>query len=132
MLREWPRLRGWLEDDAEAHRRHAHLAAAARDWDAGGREPAELYRGARLAARVDRHDADLNALERTFLAAANEHADRELTRERRANRRLRTTVAAVAVLLVAAVGAGAVALSQRSDARQPPSSPTPSGSARRR
>ena len=45
LLREWPRLRGWLEDDAEGRRLHRHLRAAARDWEAGGRDPGELYRG---------------------------------------------------------------------------------------
>ena len=49
LLREWPRLRGWLEEDAQGRRTHQQLAAAAREWDAGGRDPGELYRGARLA-----------------------------------------------------------------------------------
>src|SRR6185436_2814804 len=53
LLREWPRLRGWLEDDAEGRRLHRHLRAAARDWRAGGRDPGELYRGARLASALD-------------------------------------------------------------------------------
>ena len=51
LLREWPRLRRWLEEDAEGRRLHQHLRAAAREWDAGGRDPGELYRGARLAQR---------------------------------------------------------------------------------
>ena len=53
LLREWPRLRGWLEEDAEGRRLHRHLAVAAREWDAGGRDPGELYRGARLASTLD-------------------------------------------------------------------------------
>ena len=52
LLREWPRLRGWLEEDAEGRRVHRHLADAAREWDAGGRDAGDLYRGARLAARA--------------------------------------------------------------------------------
>ena len=35
LLREWPRLRGWLEEDAEGRRLHRHLRDAARDWDGG-------------------------------------------------------------------------------------------------
>ena len=50
LLREWPRLRDWIAEDAEGRRLHHHLAVAAREWEAGGRDPAELYRGARLAA----------------------------------------------------------------------------------
>ena len=53
LLREWPRLRGWLEDDAEGRRLHQHLIEAARDWAGRGRDPGELYRGARLAAALD-------------------------------------------------------------------------------
>ena len=67
LLREWPRLRGWLEDDAEGRRLHRHLRAAASEWDAGGRDRGELYRGARLAAARDwaaDHDPELTARER--------------------------------------------------------------------
>ena len=70
LLREWPRLRGWLEEDAEGRRLHQHLIHAASEWQAGGRDPGELYRGARLAAALDwaaGHEGDLNELERAFL-----------------------------------------------------------------
>ena len=70
LLREWPRLRGWLEDDAEGRRVQNALGTAARAWDAGGRDPGELYRGARLAAALDwagDHEAELSPLERAFL-----------------------------------------------------------------
>ena len=49
LLREWPRLRDWLEEDAEGRRLHHHLATAAREWHAGGRDPGELLAG--LASR---------------------------------------------------------------------------------
>ena len=70
LLREWPRLRRWLEQDTDGRRLHQHLRAAAREWDAGGRDPGELYRGARLAAAVEwsaAHEPELNASERAFL-----------------------------------------------------------------
>ena len=63
LLREWPRLRGWLEDDAEGRRLHRNLRTAASEWDAGGRDRGELYRGARLAAARDwaaDHDPELD------------------------------------------------------------------------
>ena len=87
LLREWPRLRAWLEEDAEGRRLHAHLIAAARDWEAGGRDPAELYRGARLAAALEwagAHASELNASERAFLDAGRSRAEREAERQRRA------------------------------------------------
>ncbi len=120
LLREWPRLRGWLEEDAEGRRLHQHLIQAAEQWEASGRDPAELYRGARLASALDwaaGHDAELNELERDFLDASNEASEREAERQRRTNRRLRTLLAGVGLLLAAAIVAGVIALSERQGAR---------------
>ena len=114
LLREWPRLRGWLEDDAEGRRLHRQLRAAASEWDAGGRDRGELYRGARLAAARDwaaDHDPELTARERAFL-------DESAAASERAHRRLRTVLAGVAALLVVAVIAGAIALNERGNARR--------------
>ncbi len=120
LLREWPRLRDWIDEDAEGRRLHEHLREAARDWDAAGRDAAELYRGARLAAALDysdQHALDLNELERAFLCESQADADREAIRARRTNRRLRALLAGVAVLLAAAVVGGVLALAQRGEAR---------------
>ena len=120
LLREWPRLRGWLEADAEGRRLHHHLIGAAREWRDSERDSAELYRGARLAAALDwaaEHDPELNELEREFLDASTEASEREAERQRRAVRRLRTLLAGVGVLLAAAVVAGVIALSERGSAR---------------
>jgi WD40 repeat protein/DNA-binding SARP family transcriptional activator len=108
LLREWPRLRGWLEEDAEGRRLHHHLGLAAREWDARGRDPGELYRGARLAAALDwsaAHDPELGDAERAFLDASRAAATRS-------QRRLRAVLGVVAALLVLAVAAGLVALQQ--------------------
>ena len=120
LLREWPRLRGWLEHDAEARRLHRHVTIHAREWDEGGREEGELYRGARLASALDfaaDHVEALNDLERAFLDEARLVSERDAERTRRMNRRLRTLLAGALVALAAAVVAGAVALDQRTDAR---------------
>jgi WD40 repeat protein/DNA-binding SARP family transcriptional activator len=111
LLREWPRMQRWLEEDKEGRRMQLHLAAAAREWEARGRDPGELYRGARLSAALDwtaRHDVQLSALERTFIAASRAESGRQL-------RRLRILLTGVAVLLAAAVaaGIGALVLRQR-------------------
>src|SRR5256885_1993984 len=44
LLREWPRLRGWLDEDVHGRRLHRRLSDAARAWDGDGRDPAGLYR----------------------------------------------------------------------------------------
>jgi WD40 repeat protein/DNA-binding SARP family transcriptional activator len=120
LLREWPRLRAWLEEDAEGRRLHQHLIHTARDWDAGGRDRGELYRGARLASTLDwaaAHGGDLNELEREFLDESRAEAEHEAEHQRRSNRRLRTLLAGLAALLALAVVAGVVALNQRGEAR---------------
>ena len=120
LLREWPRLRGWLEEDAEGRRLHHQLAVAAREWDAGGRDPGELYRGARLASTLDwaaAHEAELNAVERAFIDASRAQSEAEAGRARRTNRRLRSLLGAVLALLALAGGAGALFFGQRDQAR---------------
>jgi WD40 repeat protein/DNA-binding SARP family transcriptional activator len=113
LLREWPRLRDWLEEDIQGRRLHHHLRAAAKEWETRGRDPGELFRGARLASALDwaaDHDADLNDVERAFL-------DDGRAASERAHRRLRMALTAVASLLVLAVVAGVVALNERGNAR---------------
>ncbi len=120
LLREWPRLRDWLAEDAEGRRLHQHLIGAAGEWRESGRDPAELYRGARLASALDwaaSHDPELNQLERSFLEESRAAGERQAERQRRTNRRLRTLLAGVGVLLAAAVVAGVIALSERQGAR---------------
>jgi WD40 repeat protein/DNA-binding SARP family transcriptional activator len=113
LLREWPRLRGWLEEDVQGRRLHRRLSDAARAWDADRRDPAGLYRGGRLASALDwaaEHGPELNTTEQAFL-------DDSRRASGRAQRRLRAVLAGVATLLVLAVIAGIVALDQRSNAR---------------
>jgi WD40 repeat protein len=120
LLSEWPRLRGWLEEDAEGRRLQQHLIHGAAEWERSGRDPAELYRGARLASALDwasTHEREPNELERAFLEESRAASEREAERQRRAVRRLRALVAGVGVLLAAAIVAGAIALSERQGAR---------------
>jgi WD40 repeat protein/tRNA A-37 threonylcarbamoyl transferase component Bud32 len=121
LLSEWPRLAGWIEEDSEGRRLRRHITQAAGEWDADGRDPGELYRGSRLAAALDwstDHAFELNALEGEFVAESREASEREATRARRTNRRLRGLLIGVAVLLAAAVAGGIFALVQRSQARR--------------
>jgi WD40 repeat protein/class 3 adenylate cyclase len=120
LLREWPRFQKWLAEDAQGRELREHLTESAKRWDVAGRDPAELYRGARLNATIDwaaGREQELNALEREFLAESRSHADLEAYRQRRQNRRLRGLLVGAAVLLVAAIVGGVVALQQRSSAQ---------------
>jgi WD40 repeat protein len=119
LLREWPRLRAWLEEDRQGRHLHRQLTEEAVAWEAEGRDPSALYRGVRLAAASDWASArgeDANALEREFLDRSLAAQDRELRATRRSARRLRSLAAALAVVLVAALVAGGLALAQRSNA----------------
>lgn len=117
LLEQWPRLKAWVEEDAQGRRLHLHLAQAASEWEAAGRDPGELYRGARLAATLEWADAArddagrLNRLEREFLEESRSAFVR-------ANRRLRALLAVAVALLVAALVAGAIALWARGSARR--------------
>jgi class 3 adenylate cyclase/WD40 repeat protein len=119
LLREWPRLQVWLEEDREGRRLRQHLIVASREWVDRGKDPGELYRGARLSAALDYttdHTLELNALEREFVTTSRAQSQRELIRQRRQNRRLRSLLGGVAVLLIVALAAGGVALVQRQSA----------------
>ena len=48
LLREWPRLVGWLAEDRELLLSADATAMAADAWMEAGRQPGDLYRGARL------------------------------------------------------------------------------------
>jgi WD40 repeat protein/tRNA A-37 threonylcarbamoyl transferase component Bud32 len=120
LLREWPRLREWIEEDTEGRRLRRHITQAATEWDAVGRDQGELYRGARLAAALDwtaDHTLDVNELERAFVTESREASEQETKRVRRTNRRLRGLLVGVAGLLAAAVAGGIFAAIQRSEAR---------------
>ncbi|WP_185949395.1 WD40 repeat domain-containing serine/threonine protein kinase [Microbispora sp. KK1-11] len=111
LLRAWPRLRAWLDEEWDGLPVHAEIRLRARQWAAHGRRPADLLQGSRLDAAVGwaatgRRRLALNALEREFLDASA-----ALTRRRAHRRRLLTT--ALAVLLVLSLAGGGLAAYQR-------------------
>jgi WD40 repeat protein/DNA-binding SARP family transcriptional activator len=127
VVRAWPRLRGWLEDDVEGRRLLHHLVAAAEAWESLGRPDSELYRGVRLTQALawrEAADPELTGTERDFLAAGEAAAaaeERSLAERARQQsvmiRRLRVTVGGAAVLLVLALVAGFLAVRQSESAR---------------
>jgi DNA-binding SARP family transcriptional activator len=123
VLREWPRLKDWLEADVEGRRIHHRLAAQAAAWEEADRHPSELLRGPRLVGGLEwaaGHADDLNAREAAFLDTSRAEAERETTEAHRraddqvrVNRRLRRRLALLAILAAVAVIAGALAIKQR-------------------
>jgi DNA-binding SARP family transcriptional activator/WD40 repeat protein len=121
--RAWPRLRTWLEEDRDGQRLFRHLAVSATEWERTGRDSAELYRGARLRAAeewVAGTSPELTPTERAFLdqsVALRQAEEHDLAvhaeTQHRTNRRLRWSLAAVATLLVGALVATLLAVTQQ-------------------
>ena len=118
LLRAWPRLRGWLEEDQASWIVHGQLADAAAAWHDSHDDPSFLYRGAQLTTlqqAVTRWSADparspaLTGTQRRFLHASERAAAR-------GSRRRRSAFAVLALLTVLAVAASGVALHQRAAA----------------
>jgi WD40 repeat protein/class 3 adenylate cyclase len=107
MIREWPALRAWLDEDREGLRTHRHLTETAQEWERLDREPGELYRGARLATASEweeQHADLLNPLEREFLAASQRLAwSEERERQRRRQQIMVGMAAALAITLILAL-----------------------------
>jgi WD40 repeat protein/DNA-binding SARP family transcriptional activator len=128
LLREWPRLRGWLEHDREEILALGQLREAATSWAELDHDQGALYRGSRLEVALDISEGrsgSLPALEREFLDASREERDREqrreaerIERQARANRRLRIQLGAIAVALVIALIVGFLAVNQRERAER--------------
>ena len=115
LLRAWPRLRGWLEEDQASWIVHGQLADVAAAWHDSDDDPSFLYRGAQLTAlqqAVARWSAIparypvLTGTQRGFLQASERTAARS-------SRLRRSAFAALALLAVLATAASGVAFSQR-------------------
>ncbi|MCO5206363.1 MAG: hypothetical protein M9928_15110 [Anaerolineae bacterium] len=137
LIREWPSLHTWLEENREALLLRRRLLRAATEWDSNNRDAGFLYRGARLAETQEWCAANpgehLTPVERDFLDESNAAQAREreaeleaerqaaqLEAERRSARRLRLLrngLAVVAVLMIIAAVWALIGQIQASRAR---------------
>ncbi|WP_141576672.1 DNA-binding protein [Actinomadura sp. WMMA1423] len=118
LLTAWPTLRQWLEPDLTAQAVYDRLVEDAAEWDGHHRDPAFLYRGARLLAVDDvrpRWERDPDSfpppgptVER-FVGASTATA-------RRAVRRRRSVQAVLGALVVLALVAAVAAVEAADDA----------------
>jgi WD40 repeat protein/class 3 adenylate cyclase/tRNA A37 threonylcarbamoyladenosine biosynthesis protein TsaE len=110
LLREWPRLRTWLEEDRSGRRLHRRLTIDAQAWVEADRGAELLWHGARLAAAREwtaENPDELNREEGDFLAAS---LASEQAHAKRRRRRVTAVVASLAALTIAAVILSVVAL----------------------
>jgi formylglycine-generating enzyme required for sulfatase activity/energy-coupling factor transporter ATP-binding protein EcfA2 len=92
LIREWPTLRGWLEEDREALRVQRRLGEAAWEWESNGRDESYLYRGAQLVQAEElcqSYGGKFSQMEAAFLETSLALRDREAAeRERQQQERL--------------------------------------------
>jgi len=118
LIREWPTLRDWLNQNRAGLILHRQLTEDTNDWIKLGRDPGALYRGMRLQQMSEwaKTNLDLISLtEQEFLDASQKIAlkesrqDQSLARARRVQITLGSTAALlliiVAVVILAANGA---------------------------
>lgn len=118
LLRAWPRLAGWIAEYRDDLRTQHRLTEAAAIWEAHGRDPDTLLRGARLEQAALLR-AQLNPGEREFLDAAIAAEQARARAHRRTNRRLRRLAAGLTTLAVLLAGTAiAAAVAQRKATQQ--------------
>ena len=141
LLREWPRLKEWIEASRDDLRLQQNVTSAAHDWFEAGRDESFLITGARLD-RVDAWmttvDVALTQIETEFIgvsvdrrqreaAVEQERLAREAALERRAVVRLRVLVGVMGLAAVVAAGLSLFAFSQRGEAQAQARSATAQG-----
>ncbi|NUM47832.1 MAG: SUMF1/EgtB/PvdO family nonheme iron enzyme [Anaerolineales bacterium] len=120
LIREWPALREWLDENREGLRLHRHLTETAKEWHELGQDQGELYRGLRLSQALEWVENDkpiLNEFEQEFLAISQAEAEREVVAKEAAfqrelelaNRVNRITRWAFLLSIIAAISLGGLA-----------------------
>jgi len=105
LIRGWPRLRLWIDEDRAGLRAHRRLTEAAQEWERHGRDASYLYRGSRLV-KVERwtetYTANLSTLEHDFITASvvAQRAEHAAKRQRQV---LRITMAGLLALVIIAL-----------------------------
>jgi serine/threonine protein kinase/ABC-type glycerol-3-phosphate transport system substrate-binding protein len=132
LLREWVRLRDWIESARDKLRLTARISASANEWAQADRGADYLLAGIRLAQAEEATQDDsirLTDSERDFVgeslarrnaevAAERERHAREIRLERRARTRLRGLVAVLCVGLLVAASLTAVAVNRSREAER--------------
>ena len=118
LIRAWPRLQDWIDEEREDLAVHRRLTRAAGEWHRVDRDEDALYRGAQLAEAVawaTRQPGVANPLEQAFLDASIASDD---ARRRRRVRQLRLVAVSLIVAFVVLGALTALASVQRRRAEQ--------------
>lgn len=109
LLRNWPRLRQWIEESRDDLRMRRKISVQAEEWQSEGRETDLLYHGTPLHASLDwreEHPDQLGVLENTFLDSSKQRQEdneaRALAGKRRARRLWSIAIASLAMLAIGA------------------------------
>jgi WD40 repeat protein/serine/threonine protein kinase len=137
LIREWDRLRQWLDEDREFLMWQQRLRAGLHQWEANEQDEGALLRGAPLAEAenwLSQRQTDLNETEREFIQASQalrerQVAEREAQRQRdletaqklaktesRAAQRLRWLAVGLVIFLIVAAGLAIFAFNQQAEA----------------
>ena len=118
LIREWERLRGWLEESRGDIRMQRLLNHAATQWERGKRDESYLLRGSRLtryAGWAAETDIAISDNERAFLDTSAAEAEK---RERRLRAIRNAAFAITAVIAVALAGLSIFAFGQSATAER--------------
>ena len=119
LIREWPRMQSWVDDQREDLLLERRLREAVADWEANNRDPSYLLRGGRLAqfeTWAHSNRAQTTDDERHLIDDSRAAADEEREAERQRVRRLRRLVVGVGAALIVALIAGGLALREQNRA----------------
>jgi hypothetical protein len=108
LIRGWPALQRWVEEERENIKAQRELTHATQTWESLDRDAGVLFRGRRLANVPG--GLSLNAGERAFLAASRAAEEEVSLTARRRTRRQRQLLAALVALVVVAASSTVFAL----------------------
>ena len=132
LIRQWPRLRGWIESNREDLQIQRRLTVATQEWLNAGQDASFLASGARLSqfeSWAEDTELSLNQQEQDYLhSSLAERQEREAeeaarqaheaTLERRSRQRLQLLVVVMALAVVVALLLSGFAFSQRDVAQR--------------
>ena len=93
LIRRWPRLSNWLDENRQDLLLHQGLTEASNQWHKLEHDPGALYRGVRLQQALElaiQHPEWITQAEREFLDASRENARKEAEQVHRLSRARRT------------------------------------------